>query len=157
MTEKRAESSAVDVRKTAQSAPQIRKAGRLGNDRPSLGARLGVGLSKPWGVWEGGFDERLGRPPAGYLRNQIDENRLPDLAVQFFQRTSLSWTGTSLIHFTLTNGSGLRHLQYCISDSGSILDLLEIAAHSFREIGKKQHAGKRKILGLEELLLFIYR
>ena len=37
----------------------------LGDDRPSLGARLGVGLSKPWGVWEGGFDERLGEPPAG--------------------------------------------------------------------------------------------
>jgi len=48
-----------------ESRPEIRKAGRLGNDRPSLGARLGVGLSKPWGVWEGGFDERLGRPPAG--------------------------------------------------------------------------------------------
>ena len=47
-------------------APDIRKAGRLGNDRPSLGARLGVGLSKPWGVWEGGFDERLGGPLAGY-------------------------------------------------------------------------------------------
>jgi len=45
--------------------PEIRKAGRLGNDRPSLGARLGVGLSKPWGVWEGGFDERLGEPLAG--------------------------------------------------------------------------------------------
>jgi len=39
----------------------------LGDDRPSLGARLGVGLSKPWGVWEGGFNERLGGPPAGYL------------------------------------------------------------------------------------------
>ena len=46
-------------------APEIRKAGRLGNDRPSLGARLGVELSKPWGVWEGGFDERPGEPPAG--------------------------------------------------------------------------------------------
>jgi len=45
---------------------KIRKAGRLGNDRPSLGARLGVGLSKPLGVWEGGFDERPGEPPAGY-------------------------------------------------------------------------------------------
>ena len=50
-----------------QVRPKIRKAGRLGNDRPSLGARLGVGLSKPWGVWEGGFDERLGGPPAGYV------------------------------------------------------------------------------------------
>lgn len=48
-----------------QRAVKIRKAGRLGNDRPSLETRLGVGLSKPWGVWEGGFNERLGRPPAG--------------------------------------------------------------------------------------------
>src|ERR1044071_1360624 len=47
--------------------PEIRKAGRLGNDRPSLGARLGCGISKPWGVWEGGFDERPGEPPADYL------------------------------------------------------------------------------------------
>lgn len=46
------------------ASPKIRKAGRLGNDRPSLGVRLGVGLSKPWGVWEGGFDERLGEPLA---------------------------------------------------------------------------------------------
>ena len=45
--------------------PEIRKAGRLGNDRPSLGARLGVGLSKPWGVWEGGFDERPGKAAGG--------------------------------------------------------------------------------------------
>ena len=45
---------------------QKEKAGRLGNDRPSLGARLGVGLSKPWGVWEGGFDVRLGEPLAGF-------------------------------------------------------------------------------------------
>ena len=48
-----------------EAKPEIRKAGRLGNDRPSLETRLGVGLSKPWGVWEGGFNERLGRPPAG--------------------------------------------------------------------------------------------
>ena len=51
--------------KVRGAEPEIRKAGRLGNDRPSLETRLGVGLSKPWGVWEGGFNERLGRPPAG--------------------------------------------------------------------------------------------
>ena len=45
---------------------QNMKGRSLGDDRPSLGARLGVGLSKPWGVWEAGFDERLGGPPAGY-------------------------------------------------------------------------------------------
>jgi hypothetical protein len=47
------------------SGPEIRKAGRLGNDRPSLGARLGVGLSKPWGVWEGGFNEAAWGPLGG--------------------------------------------------------------------------------------------
>lgn len=52
-------------RQGSRAEPEIRKAGRLGNDRPSLETRLGVGLSKPWGVWEGGFNERLGRPPAG--------------------------------------------------------------------------------------------
>ena len=59
-----------DKRATGRSRshhPEIGKAGRLGNDRPSLGARLGCGISKPWGVWEGGFDERPGEPPAGYL------------------------------------------------------------------------------------------
>ena len=69
--------------------PEIRKAGRLGNDRPSLGARLGVGLSKPWGVWEGGFDERLGRPPAGYLGNYFDGNWLPRSVFKSFQRAFL--------------------------------------------------------------------
>ena len=59
--------SRLSIRRHSIQDPEIRKAGRLGNDRPSLGARLGVGLSKPWGVWEGGFDERLGEPPAGYV------------------------------------------------------------------------------------------
>jgi hypothetical protein len=45
--------------------PKKGKAGRLGNDRPSFGARLGVGLSKPWGVWEGASMSGLGKPPAG--------------------------------------------------------------------------------------------
>lgn len=67
------------------SMPEIRKAGRLGNDRPSLGARLGVGLSKPWGVWEGGFDERLGRPPAGYLGNSLGDSWLLLSPLKLFQ------------------------------------------------------------------------
>ena len=69
--------------------PQIRKAGRLGNDRPSLGTRLGVGLSKPWGVWEGGFDERLGEPLAGIgklgLCGALSIGALPDLDIKAFR------------------------------------------------------------------------
>ena len=37
-------------------------------ERPAfLRSPPGCGVSKPWGVWEGGFDERLGEPPAGYV------------------------------------------------------------------------------------------
>jgi hypothetical protein len=111
--------------------PEIRKAGRLGNDRPSLEARLGVGLSKPWGVWEGGFDERLGRPPAGYLRNYFGDNGLPVSPLNFFEDLSLV-SGTSLIEVTLTNASTLRHLHYCISAFGSALDSLQITAYFFQ-------------------------
>jgi hypothetical protein len=33
-----------------------------------------VGLSKPWGVWEGGFDERPGEPPAGYINWGVERD-----------------------------------------------------------------------------------
>ena len=42
--------------------------GRSLGERPAfLRSPPGFGVSKPWGVWEGGFDERLGGPPAGYV------------------------------------------------------------------------------------------
>ena len=42
--------------------------GRSLGERPAfLRSPPGGGVSKPWGVWEGGFDERLGGPPAGYV------------------------------------------------------------------------------------------
>ena len=42
--------------------------GRSLGERPAfLRSPPGCGVSKPWGVWEGGFDERLGGPPAGYV------------------------------------------------------------------------------------------
>jgi len=42
--------------------------GRSLGERPAfLRSPPGCGVSKPWGVWEGGFDERLGEPPAGYV------------------------------------------------------------------------------------------
>lgn len=111
--------------------PEIRKAGRLGNDRPSLEARLGVGLSKPWGVWEGGFDERLGRPPAGYLGNYLGDSWLLSSPSNFFKDLSLV-SGTSLMEGTLTNAFTLRHLHYCISAFGTVLDSLRITAYFFQ-------------------------
>ena len=106
--------------KTAgQWAPEIRKAGRLGNDRPSLGARLGVGLSKPWGVWEGGFDERLGGPPAGYVDlcvsgafwwERCQSRCEKPFRYELQERRSVSNKGN------LTKELPLRHLQNCISD-----------------------------------------
>ena len=42
-----------------------------------------MGLSKPWGVWEGGFDERLGEPLAGIGKlgwcGALTIGALPDL------------------------------------------------------------------------------
>ena len=44
--------------------------GRPLGERPAfLGSPPGCGISKPWGVWEGGFDERPGEPPADYVNS----------------------------------------------------------------------------------------
>ena len=53
---------------SAGRAKPKREGRSLGDDRPSFCARLSVGLSKPWGVWEGASIERPGEPPAGYVK-----------------------------------------------------------------------------------------
>src|SRR5262249_30462395 len=51
-----------------QEAQARNMKGRSLGERPAfLRSPPGCGVSKPWGVWEGGFDERLGGPPAGYV------------------------------------------------------------------------------------------
>jgi hypothetical protein len=53
-----------------------KKKGRSLGERPAfLGSPPGCGISKPWGVWEGGFDERPGEPPADYLK-LVDQSAL---------------------------------------------------------------------------------
>ena len=47
--------------------PENMKGRSLGERPAFLMSPPGCGVSKPWGVWEGGFDERLGGPPAGYV------------------------------------------------------------------------------------------
>ena len=54
-------------RRTARLVPKNRKAGRLGNDRPSLGARLGVGYRSLGVCGKGASMKRPGEPPADYL------------------------------------------------------------------------------------------
>ena len=80
-----------------------------------------MGLSKPWGVWEGGFDERLGGPPAGYVdlsgvgrawvakRCQSRGETLSDMNLKKSGRFYAA---------NLTNGLTLRHLQNRISGAG---------------------------------------
>ena len=104
------------------SGPEIRKAGRLGNDRPSLGARLGMGLSKPWGVWEGGFDEAAWGPLGGLGgtlmgAGALGWGTLPNwdeipFGYELRRRTMIS------NERNLTNRPRPRHLQNCISASG---------------------------------------
>src|SRR5690348_1035388 len=50
---------------TGQRRPTNMKGRSLGERPAFLSSPPGCGLSKPWGVWEGGFDERPGGPPAG--------------------------------------------------------------------------------------------
>jgi len=55
------------ARKIAATNHKYERPAAWGNEPAFLGARLGVGLSKPWGVWEGASTSGLGGAPAGYL------------------------------------------------------------------------------------------
>jgi hypothetical protein len=103
------------------SRPEIRKAGRLGNDRPSLGARLGVGLSKPWGVWEGASMSGLGgRRRAIWIRGCRARwlKALPILGSQTPFKYEIQLR-ERLYKPNLTNRAASRYLQNCISGSGA--------------------------------------
>jgi len=55
----------VDEQSARRSVRKMK--GRSLGERPAfLGSPPGCGLSKPLGVWEGGFEKRLGEPLAGY-------------------------------------------------------------------------------------------
>lgn len=92
--------------------------GRSLGERPAfLRSPPGCGISKPWGVWEGGFDERLGGPPAGYVdlsgvgRAWVwrCQSREKPFRYELQVGTTVSNEGN------LTNELGLRYLQKCIS------------------------------------------
>ena len=95
--------------------------GRSLGERPAfLRSPPGCGVSKPWGVWEGGFDERLGGPPAGYVDlsgvgrawvGKRCQSREKPFRYELQLGTTVSNGGN------LTNEGGPRHLQKCISGS----------------------------------------
>src|SRR5215470_8355418 len=96
--------------------------GRSLGERPAfLRSPPGCGVSKPWGVWEGGFDERLGGPPAGYVDlsgggcarcGKRYQSRGKSLSDMNFKKRGRLYVGN------LTNGPAIRHLQNRISGSG---------------------------------------
>ena len=95
-----------------------------------------MGLSKPWGVWEGGFDERPGEPPADYL------NLVAQPGLRLFERTSLKTNAvstSSLTERTLTNGWRPCHLQIRISSSVRCFNLLTNFVSPRYKIGAKEH------------------
>ena len=77
-----------------------------------------MGLSKPWGVWEGGFDERLGRPPAGYVdlcvSGALSWERCQSRGKAF--RYELQERKTVSNEVNLTKERAIRYLQNCISE-----------------------------------------
>jgi hypothetical protein len=96
---------------------QNRKGRSLGERPAFLGSPPGCGMSKPWGVWEGGFDEAAWGAAGGLSkfsatapeywsapnsRNQTSPNRK-----QVKARSPMTKT--------LTNRFPHRHLQNCIS------------------------------------------
>ena len=78
-----------------------------------------MGLSKPWGVWEGGFDERLGRPPAGYVdlcvSGALWVENAANLGEKAF-RYELQEPRTVSNKVNLTKEPAIRYLQNCISE-----------------------------------------
>ena len=107
--------------------------GRSLGERPAfLRSPPGCGVSKPWGVWEGGFDERLGGPPAGYVDLSLVSGALDEEALPISWETPFEYElqrGMTLSNGgNLTNECGLRHLQKRISDLAAKSDFLGFAA-----------------------------
>jgi hypothetical protein len=98
-------------------SPENMKGRSLGERPAFLRSPPGCGVSKPWGVWEGGFDERLGGPPAGYVDLSGVGRAWCGKRCQFREkpfRYELQ-VGTSVSNANLTNERTIRHLQKCIS------------------------------------------
>jgi len=105
---------AVGVRANRSGRSDKKKDRSLGERPAFLGSPPGCGISKPWGVWEGGFDERPGEPPADYLNSSLTER-------------------------TLTNGWRRCHLQIRISSSVRCFNFLTNSCSPRYKIGGKGH------------------
>jgi hypothetical protein len=117
-----------------------KKKGRPLGERPAfLGSPPGCGISKPWGVWEGGFDERPGEPPADYLKLVGQPTRI--LKGTFLQTNAVKQFVSN--ERTLTNRWRSCHLQIRISSSVRCFNLLTNFFSPRYKIGAKGHTEFR--------------
>ena len=96
--------------------PQKLKGRSLGERPAFLASPPGCGMSKPWGVWEGGFDEAAWGAAGGLSEISIaaqkridDQTQKPNLAKE------LALNGAPSNEKILANRRAQRHLQNCIS------------------------------------------
>src|SRR6266404_6359407 len=116
-----------------KSRPQTTNTkGRPLGERPAfLRSPPGCGVVEALGCVGRGFNERLGRPPAGYLDCERRARWLKALPFWYGQKPfkyEKQIAKTVSNERNLTNRSGSRHLQKCISDSGRSSILLVFPA-----------------------------
>ena len=128
-----------------KGSPNMGKAGRLGNDRPSLGARLGVGYRSLGVCGKGASMKRPGEPPAGYLNFSA---AAPVSRHQISKRTPQEWKRSTTNVFntrTLPKHIAFCHLQKCIPRFFSGFKFLTNFDSSRHMINKKGIQIARKI------------
>ena len=125
-----------------KGSPDMGKAGRLGNDRPSLGARLGVGYRSLGVCGKGASMKRPGEPPAGYLNSSVSA---PVSRHQISKRTPQVWKRSTTNVFnkgTLPNHFAICHLQKCIPRFFSGFKFLTNFDSSRHMINKKGYSDR---------------
>ena len=102
--------------------PENMKGRSLGERPAFLRSPPGCGVSKPWGVWEGGFDERLGGRRRAMSISLVSGALGCGKRCQFREkpfRYELQLGTTVSNGGNLTNERTVRHLQNCISGLGA--------------------------------------
>ena len=116
-----------------------------------------MGLSKPWGVWEGGFDERPGKAAGGlwgFLGHGARGRKRCQFSVGKPFGYELQQPRAVSNGDNLTNETDPRHLQNCISELGCLLHLLGFLASLRQQIGEKGGSGFAQIAA-ESLLPYL--
>ena len=123
--------------------------GRSLGERPAfLRSPPGCGVIEALGVWEGGFDERPGEPPAGVGKLGWCGARITSAARCGCKKPfgyELQQPKTVSNEDNLSNETDPRYLQNCISELGYPLHLLGFLASLRQQIGEKGDAGLKQI------------